>query len=113
MAIDAGKTALTYCHNAAPAIKCVRTRCVVIKYRLIDGDRVRERDGVPEMGRIWDKRKMKEKKEGGRERRSEGGWRSQEARSVRDGHMRGKRKENPKSVRLRERRSIAISGEYR
>lgn len=112
MAIDAGKTALTYCHDAAPAIKCVRTRCVVIKYRLIDGDRGRERDRVPEMGRIWDKRKMKEKKEGG-ERRSEGGWRSQEARSARDGHMRGKRKENSKSVRLRERRSIAISGEYR
>lgn len=65
MAIDAGKTALTYCHNAAPAIKCVRARCVVIKYRLIDGDRGRERDRVPEMGRIWDKRKMKEKKEGG------------------------------------------------
>lgn len=42
------------------------------------------------MGRIRDKRKMKEK----RGRRSEGGWRRQEAQSVCDKHM---RKEEGKS----------------
>lgn len=64
MAIDAGKTAVTYCYNAAPAIKCVHTRCAVIKYRLIDGDEGEQRRML-RMGRVADKRKTGKK--GGRE----------------------------------------------
>jgi len=62
------------------------------------------------MGRIRDKRKMKEKKGGG-ETKEDGAVRKHEVYVT---STCGKRKENPKSVRiLRERRSIAISGEYR
>lgn len=68
MAIDASKTALTYCYNAAPAIKCVHTRYAVIKYRLIDDDEgKRER-----VDRIWDKRKMRKKKKNGEEKWKDG-----------------------------------------
>lgn len=69
-----------------------------------------KRDRVSEMGRIRDKRKMREKKEGGGAK-EDGAARKHEVCAA---SICGKRKENPKSVRiLRERRSIAISGEYR
>lgn len=91
MAIDASKTALTYCYNAAPAIKCVHTRYAVIKYRLIDDDEgKRER-----VDRIWDKRKMRKKKtEKRNEKMASSGERVRRAYAKRGG------KENPKSENI-------------
>lgn len=66
-----------------------------------------ERDRVPEMGRIRDKRKMREKKGGGGGAKEIGAVMKHKVCAT---SICGKRKENPKSVRiLRERRSIALS----
>lgn len=75
-----------------------------------------ERDRVPEMGRIWDKRKMREKK---KTEESEGGWRRQEAQSVCDKHMRkeeGKSREWEDITReevYRDLWRVSIGSEYR
>lgn len=87
----------------------MRTRCAVIKYRLIDGDEG-EQGRVLRMGRIRDKRTMGKKKQLEEEERE----REQGMAPVGEAKCTSQKEEGKSVERIsREGESIAISGEYR